>query len=76
MPVSFRGGEGNDENGDDDDSGGKRGLKLWKYLIHTEAFGLYLSFDAAMRGNEQRCGKKSPRMAIKGDEEGIRLRIW
>ena len=38
------------------------GLKLQK------AFSLLSSFDAAMRGNEQRCGKKSPTMAIEGDE--------
>ena len=39
-----------------------------KTTTPLEAFGLYSSFDAAMRGNEHRCGKKSPTMAIEGDE--------
>ena len=47
----------------------EKGIKTSElFLAFFEAFGLYLSFNAAMRGNEQRCGKKSPTMAIEGDE--------
>ena len=60
----------------DDDDGGRndtprrrREIRLRNtFLAFFEAFGLYSSFDAAMRGNAHRCGKKSPTMAIEGDE--------
>ena len=47
----------------------EKGIKTSElFLAFFEAFGLLLSFDAAMRDNKKRCGKESPTMAIEGDE--------
>ena len=65
LSQNLQSGEGNSTG---HSGGGEASLKLRNFCAFFEAFGLYLSFDAAMKGNEQRCGKKSPTMAIEGDE--------